>query len=91
MHVYWKHKWLYINYHGQTTIIHGIRPLIPSGTLLEVRHVTAHKFDSIQLCAISDLSLLEPVMQLLHTFSFLARGTIHATTKSFLRSHYTTD
>jgi hypothetical protein len=69
MYIDWKRKWMSLPYLGQSVILHGLKPLIPAGTVLEVRQVIDTLSDSLQLCSMSELSLPEPVTKLLQTFA----------------------
>jgi hypothetical protein len=51
MHVDWKHKWMFIKYHDQPTVICYVQPVLPSGTLLEIRHIPDSASTTNQLCA----------------------------------------
>lgn len=71
MSVDWKHKWISLPYQGQTIQLQGCPPVVPAGTLLEIRHIPVMSESSEQLFSVDSLAVPEPIQQLLHKYEAL--------------------
>lgn len=68
MTVDWKHKWLSIPYNDSIVILQGCQPLVPTGTVLEIKKVPPAVEDYAHLCSAEESQLSEPVALLLRKF-----------------------
>lgn len=55
----------------QPTVICGVQPVLPSGTLLEIRHIPDSASTTNQLGALTKTSVPAPIQQLLTKFKSL--------------------
>lgn len=47
MKVHWKHMWMAIPYQGSTTILYGVLPDVPEGTVVQVCSLRVYIGDSV--------------------------------------------